>query len=201
MDDGYAVSPASVVFPAVLRFAARVFPLGLELQLHKSKCFSPATDLESHPARPPSVAVGGVLLPEGPARGIIVGGVPIGEASFVTRHLHSNVADMVSTISTISTKLRDRHLQALWSVTYHCLQTRFHYYWLQHCSPSAVADAAAIADQALLEAAGTCLGDSVVQECSRRFGSQTTSTASSHVWGRVALSHRPRSRSLHRDVV
>jgi len=79
MDDGYVVGPADQVFPAILRFGARVHAIGLELQLGKCKCFSPATDLQNHPARPPTVQVGQCVLPEGPARGIMVGGMPVGE--------------------------------------------------------------------------------------------------------------------------
>ena len=54
MDDGYAVGPPEIVFPAVVRFAAALRDLGLDLQIDKSSCFSPEADLLSHPARPHS---------------------------------------------------------------------------------------------------------------------------------------------------
>ena len=119
MDDGYAVGPVEQVFPAILRFAARMHALGLELQLHTCKCYSPATDLSSHVARPPAVMVGSELLPSGPVRGLVVCGVPLGEDDFVSHHLDCKMEEALSTITTICTKLRDRHLQALRSVTYH----------------------------------------------------------------------------------
>ena len=52
MDDGYAIGPPEAVFPAVLRFAEAIRPLGLELQLAKCKCYSPAGGMEEHPTRP-----------------------------------------------------------------------------------------------------------------------------------------------------
>ena len=72
MDDGYAVGPPELVFPAVLRFARRVAALGLELQLHKCTCCAVAADLAAHPARPKEVAVGSMTLPDG------VGGLRVG---------------------------------------------------------------------------------------------------------------------------
>ena len=163
MDDGYAVGPVEQVFPAILRFAARIHALGLELQLHKCKCYSPATDLSCHVARPPAVVVGTELLQSGPVRGVVVCGVPLGEADFISHHLDCKVEEAMSTITTISTKLRDRHLQALWSVTYHCIQTKFQY-WAQHCPPTVVQNAAAKFDAAILEVAATCIGNNIRQD-------------------------------------
>ena len=52
MDDTYAIGPASVVFPALRRFAASLREMtGLELQTRKSTCWSPAYDLDSCPYR------------------------------------------------------------------------------------------------------------------------------------------------------
>ena len=45
MDDVYAAAPAHVVFPAVLRFAYRLWEVaGLELQMVKSAFFSSLVD-------------------------------------------------------------------------------------------------------------------------------------------------------------
>ena len=47
MDDGYAVGPAAVVFPAVMRFAEAVREaLRLVVRVDKLSCFSPEYDLE-----------------------------------------------------------------------------------------------------------------------------------------------------------
>ena len=163
MDDGYAVGPAEQVFPAILRFAARAHALGLDLQLHKCKCFSPATDLHTHPSRPPNVVVGELPLPGGSARGIVVSGVPLGEVRFVEAHLAGVVDDTMSKINQITTTLRDRHSQALWSLAYHCMQSKFHY-WLQHCHPDAVQAAAERFDAGLLDVVRLCVGDGVATD-------------------------------------
>ena len=163
MDDGYLYGPAEHVFPAMLRFAARMHSLGLELQLHKCKCFSPQTDLQHHPARPPTVLVGECMAQDGPAKGVVVSGIPIGEARFVTHHLSSKVEEMVSMITEICTKLRGRHLQALWAVMYHCLQSKFHY-WVQHCPPAVVQPAAHRFDQALLDVAQICVSTGIASD-------------------------------------
>ena len=71
MDDGYALGPTEVVFPAVERFADRVRWLGLDLQVHRCRCFSPGIDLTLHPLRPTAMPVGSIMLPDGSeARGI-----------------------------------------------------------------------------------------------------------------------------------
>ena len=186
MDDGYAVGPPAAVFPAVLRFAARAQTLGLEMQLHKCKCFSPTVDLLNHPARPPMVQVGRVTLADGhEARGITVGGVPLGEERFVSHHLSCKVDVMLSNMSIITSKLRDRHLQALWSVTYHCIQHQFQY-WVQHCSPEVVLPMATRADEALLGVARCCISDNLGRDAlslgrlrlpARRYGAGLRSLA------------------------
>ena len=170
MDDGYALGPPDEVFPAVLRFAARVHALGLELQVPKCRCFSVAADLENHNSRPSTLPVGEVTLQDGVvARGITISGVPVGEARYVTSQLACKVEDMVSIIQIVSTKLRDRHSQALWSVVYHCLQSKFQY-WIQHCTPDVVASAAQEFDASVLRAVCDCIGDGTAEDpiCMRR---------------------------------
>ena len=45
MDDGYAVGPLTLVFKAVVEFAAAVQELGLDRRVDRSKCFSYGVDL------------------------------------------------------------------------------------------------------------------------------------------------------------
>ena len=97
------------------------------------------------------------MFPDGPARGVNISGVPVGEARFVANHLACKVENMVSNIQTVSMKLRDRHSQALWSVAYYCLQPKLQY-WAQHCTPAALAAAADTFDAAMLQTVHACAG-------------------------------------------
>ena len=158
MDDGYAVGPPDVVFPAVLRFAERLHALGLELQLSKCQCYSVAIDLAVHPDRPPQMPVGGLVLPDGSfTRGVIVSGIPLGDDAFVTAALTDKVEDSLSKVSAISSKLQARHLQSLYAVTTYCLQPLFHF-WLQHCYPEQVQTMAARLDTRFLALPDMCIG-------------------------------------------
>ena len=113
MDDGYAVGPADDVFRAVQQFGDAVRRLGLELQLAKCQCYSPQTSLVSHMARPDVMPLGEIQLSDGSsAAGIKVGGVPIGEAVYIQTYLDNKATDMLSTVTTITNKLRDRLLQS-----------------------------------------------------------------------------------------
>ena len=63
MDDGYAIGPASAVFPAVRRFAAAVLAsLGLVVCFDKLACFSFQYDLSRCPHRE-AVPIGNVNIP------------------------------------------------------------------------------------------------------------------------------------------
>ena len=96
----------------------------------------------------------------GPAFGIIVSGVPIGDERFVSHHLVCKAEETVSTVKTIREKLPDRHLQALWSMTYHCLQHKFQYF-IQHVNPGEVQGAATLVDEALLTVVTCCMSSDV----------------------------------------
>ena len=58
MDDGYAVGPANDVFPTLERFRLAVRDLGLDLQVAKCSCYSPAGGLESCEQRASAYPVG-----------------------------------------------------------------------------------------------------------------------------------------------
>ena len=75
-------------------------------------------------------------MPDGSVRGygIDVGGAPVREEAFVNAFLELKAAMTVSKINTVSTKLRDLHLQSLHSATLYCLVPMFQY-WTQHCYP------------------------------------------------------------------
>ena len=164
MDDGYAVGPPHLVFPAVLRFAERVAALGLELQLHKCTCYSRGGHMATHPDRPRLIKVGSVTGPNGAeAFGIEVAGVPVGDDAFVMAVLDSCAGDSVSKITSITEKLRDHHLQSLHAMNTMCLQPILHF-WSQHCYPHLAAPAARKVDEALSATAQVCYGTAVVQD-------------------------------------
>ena len=66
----------------------------------------------------------------------------------------------MSKINNISSKLRSRHLQSLYSVTYYCLAPLFQY-WLQHCYPEDVREAATTVDAGISSVAARCISEAV----------------------------------------
>jgi len=113
MDDGYAVGPPGVVFPAVQRFGAAVRFLGLDLQESKCECFSPAgpSALDGH--RPDHFPLGQLVSDTVVGFGIPVGGVPVGDDVFVRQFLCRKARKAMSKIEVVTEKLRPLHLQAL----------------------------------------------------------------------------------------
>ena len=70
MDDGYVVGPPEAVFPAVLRFSDNIRDLGLELQLEKCECYSPAGVVHSPDSRPLGMLFGNAADQRWPQRWI-----------------------------------------------------------------------------------------------------------------------------------
>ena len=164
MDDGYAVGPASVVFPAVLDFARSIRELGLELQLSKCHCYSTTLQLQHLPERPPEFPVGQVVADDGAiGYGIDIAGAPLGDAVYVAKYMDSKGQSVVSNVKAIKQKLQDRHLQSLYTVAYYCLSHKFDH-WAQHCYPEDVRAAARHVDAALLDTVRACIGPCVEQD-------------------------------------
>ena len=69
----------------------------------------------------------------------------------------------MSTINKVSDKLRDLHLQSLYSVTLHSLAPKFLYH-VQHVFPEDGRQAAAKVDAAIRQAVASCVGDAVVED-------------------------------------
>ena len=154
MDDCYAYGPPSVVFPALARFARRLRDAtDLEMQQAKYACWSPEYDLDTCTFREALGApVGSIMLQDGSeARGVLVGGVPIGEPAFVEATMLEIAGGIVSYIDKTVTELRDSPFEA-WSVIENCCQSRFDYQ-LRHVCPSMTVGAAALVDEALIHAA------------------------------------------------
>ena len=166
MDDGYAAGPSHAVFPAIARFLARVQEaLDLEGAPGKLACYSPEYDLETCPHRAAIGApIGSCDLRDrvemrgrvvdwhvrGQARGIMVGGVPVGEPAYESEQL-STVADRYASYShQTSDELRSfpHHMGA---ALHYCLAPDIDY-WLRHVPPSATDEAARRLDATYISA-------------------------------------------------
>ena len=163
MDDGYVLGPPEAVFPAVRRFADRVRAVGLELQVSKCACHSPDCDLLNHPLRPSDMPVGAFRLPgvDAVGRGIPIAGVPVGDEDYVAAYLGHKANQTVSKIETVVTKLRDLHVQSLYSATLHCLNPMLQY-WTQHNYPEQITARARTVDHAVLAAVTMCFGTDIL---------------------------------------
>eukprot|EP00973_Karenia_brevis_P060518 8416849-Karenia_brevis.AAC.1 len=85
-------------------------------------------------------------------RGLLVGGVPVGDAVYVDAYLGMKAARAMSKTNKIVTQLRDVHLPFLWCCIYYALQPLFHD-WLQHCYPTDSREHALVLDSDLFDAA------------------------------------------------
>jgi len=145
MDDIYMVGPHHVVFEVVARFVQRLqLATGLESELSKFAAYSPGFDLsQSRPLREMGAALGTATGPVDDAqewrgeasqgRGILVGGVPVGDDSFLRIHLHSIVRRLESRFTSVGDGLRD-DIEGAWVLHHYCLQPTFDF-WLCHIVP------------------------------------------------------------------
>ena len=78
-------------------------------------------------------------------------------------------SEVLSKINTVTSKLRHRHSQSLYTALYYSLANLFHY-WLQHCYPAEVLAASQRIDQALLHTASLCVHGQLLSDpfCTRR---------------------------------
>ena len=147
-----------------MRFAQSLLPLGLELQVTRCECFCPNGGLENHPDRPAHMLLGGMEASDGTfGFGVPVGGVPVGDSVYITAYMDKQAQATMSTINKVSDKLRDLHLQSLYSVTLHSLAPKFLYH-VQHVFPEDGRQAAAKVDAAIRQAVASCVGDAVVED-------------------------------------
>lgn len=160
MNDGYMVGPASVVFEAVLAFTEAIRALGSEVRLDKCFCYSPHGGLEGCQHRPADFPVGSEKFPDGSKGfGVMVSGVPVGDAACIKGKLTLKVSEATSKVTTVNSKLRDAHIQSLFAVLRFALAPLLDY-WLQHCYPEDVRQAVLpfqLADTGWAYAAGRTL--------------------------------------------
>ena len=92
-DDGYAIGPASILFPAIANFAREVKEKHLlELQVQKTEVFS--WDGLLPPQAPPNMKVAGVSMEGSFFPGMVVYGIPVGTDKYVQHMLEEVVNDM-----------------------------------------------------------------------------------------------------------
>ena len=95
--------------------------------------------------------------------GVPVGGIPVGDSVYITARMDKEAQATMSTISKVSGKLRDLHLQSLYSVTLRSLAPKF-LYRVQRVFREDGRQAAAKVDAAIRQAVASCVGDAVVED-------------------------------------
>ena len=165
MDDVYAVGAPDTVFQAVAGFATDVRAIGLELVPRKSICYSPRLreQLEVDPHRllhlsACTVGRAGTDQEEA-AYGMVVAGVPVGDAAFVAQHMDGVTGGIVSKVKKTVSMLQHRSPQALHTLIFYTIQPLL-VFWLQHLPPQQVLPYAERVDEAVLEAFAAAVGAS-----------------------------------------
>ena len=165
MDDVYAVGAPDTVFQAVAGFAEDVRAIGLELVPRKSICYSPRLreQLEVDPHRLQHLSACTVgragTDQEEAAYGMVVAGVPVGDAAFVAQHMDGVTGGIVSKVKKTVSMLQHRSPQALHTLIFYCIQPLL-VFWLQHLPPQQVLPYAERVDEAVLEAFAAAVGAS-----------------------------------------
>ena len=160
MDDGYACGPPRVVFPALERFICRLqIATNLVAQRTKFAAHSPTFDLVDYA---PLLTLGGMvstftgpIAPGGPplrGHGLLVGGVPIGDAVYVQQHLHIVTTRIESYSQHTAIQLQDASHDA-WALHHYCILPDFDH-WLRHIEPLYTAPYAERIDAAALTFVG-----------------------------------------------
>ena len=148
-DDGYAVGPAAIVFPAVLDFARKVQERCLlHLQMDKTKVF--CWDGILPDGAPPGISlagctVGGVFRP-----GYLCYGIPVGANEYVRHMLGEKVREVKEEVDRVKEVLSQDDGQALWTIL-HCSLAQKLDYHLTLCYPSDIKAVAEDLDSVLWE--------------------------------------------------
>ena len=139
MDDGYAVGPPEVVFPALERFTRDVREVCLlEWQRSKTEVFTWSGVLPAQTT--PGLVRAGALVNGVFESGFLCYGVPIGADNYV-RHMLEVKVEEVAREAELSVKVLETERQTLWTVLRASLAQRLDY-WLQLCYPTDVLAAA-----------------------------------------------------------
>ena len=132
-DDGYAIGPAEVLFPAIADFAREVKEKHLlELQVQKTEVFS--WDGVLPPQALPNMKLAGAIRDGTFHPGMVVYGIPVGTDIYVQHMLDEVVSDIVNQVERIQEVLAGES-QAVWSVLYSSLSHKLDWH-LTLCYPS-----------------------------------------------------------------
>ena len=155
-DDGYAIGPASVLFPAIAKFAndIRVKHL-LQLQVKKTEVFSWSG--LAPPEAPKEMKIAGETLEGRFYPGMIVYGIPVGCDEYVRYMLDEVVGDIAKEIFRVKEVLAGES-QAMWAVLNSSLAHKLDWH-LTLCYPSDIRPAAERLDKiiwSVLESVSRC---------------------------------------------
>ena len=132
-DDGYAIGPPDILFPAIARFAQDIKEKHLlELQVVKTEVFSWSERLP--PEAPADMKVAGVQVEEVFHPGMIVYEIPVGSDMYVQHMLDSAVSDIASEVMQVQEVLAGES-QAVWSILLSSLAHKLDWH-LTLCYPS-----------------------------------------------------------------
>ena len=159
-DDVYAIGPPAVVFPAVMRFVEALRAnTGLRINAGKSACWGADPGLEDCIWRQLAGVPVGRLdhdVHGAYGSGVMVGGVPVGDAAYVDEAVRVLGEGIESYIDTTVTQLQ-LHPHHLAASLYHAAQHRF-MYWLRHLPPQHTLTTAQHLDIVVARAVERCGG-------------------------------------------
>ena len=146
MDDGYAIGPAEILFPAIEKFARDIEERCL-LVWEKSKTEVFSWNGILPPNSTPGLTRAGCYVGEEFEPGFLCYGVPVGTDRYVEHMLEKKVEDIAKSAKNACETL-DEERQALWAVLRLSLSQQLDY-WLQLCYPSNIRAAAEKVDSIL----------------------------------------------------
>ena len=142
-DDGYAIGPANVLFPAIAQFAQKVQEKHLlHLQVQKTEVFSWSGILP--PEAPPDMKIAGVMVDNVFCPGMVVYGIPVGSDPYVRHMLGEVVEDVASQVERVQEVLAGES-QAMWGVLNSSLAHKLDWH-LTLCYPSDILSASSKLD-------------------------------------------------------
>ena len=107
-----------------------------------------AADLDEDARR--SLYVPARIMDAGTGRGIMVGGVPVGDDQYIRLALWEQTSRSVSSLKLLTSQLRPAHYHA-WSLLHYCISPELDY-WLRHLPSPATSESAARFDRAIIAA-------------------------------------------------
>ena len=138
-DDGYAIGPAQILFPAVAKFAHDIQHKHLlQLQVRKTEIFSWSGTLP--PEAPRDMKVAGISIGDRFYPGMVVYGIPVGSEEYVKHMLNEVVDDIASQVDRVQEVLAGES-QAMWGVLNSSLAHKLDWH-LTLCYPSDIKYAA-----------------------------------------------------------